>query len=224
MATILLIGSCKKDDYDNSPIVTQAFSLDTFTKITLSIDGTVRIIKGDIQNIKVTGPQETVNNIIQKVNSQKWNISLPSEYKKKYDNLEITITSNLITGLSNSSSGNIISEDTLSLSTIESSGSGNIDIKTKSTTLASTFSGNGNINISGKANIFEHVTTGSGNFIGFNFETINTVFRVAGSGNSEIFTKSNLDVTISGSGDIYYKGTPTIIQDITGSGSLINAN
>lgn len=33
-----------------------------------------------------------------------------------------------------------------------------------------------------------------------------------------------LNVSITGTGNVYYRGNPTIIKDITGSGSLIDGN
>jgi hypothetical protein len=35
---------------------------------------------------------------------------------------------------------------------------------------------------------------------------------------------NDLDITISGSGDVFYKGHPDINSSITGSGKVIDAN
>ena len=40
-------------------------------------------------------------------------------------------------------------------------------------------------------------------------------------GNTDV---NNLDVKISGSGDVKYKGNPALSVDITGSGKVKNAN
>jgi hypothetical protein len=41
---------------------------------------------------------------------------------------------------------------------------------------------------------------------------------------AEVHATQFLDVTISGLGSVYYKGHPTITENITGGGSLIDAN
>ena len=64
----------------------------------------------------------------------------------------------------------------------------------------------------------------SGDFLGFNVSADNCIVKVLGSGNCELTVGDALDVTIGGSGDVLFKGNPSISQEINGSGDLINAN
>ncbi|MEA2041647.1 MAG: head GIN domain-containing protein [Bacteroidota bacterium] len=219
--TGLLISSCQKD---TSPVITQTFELEIFNGLELSMAGNVRIIEGVNQKVEITGPEETVLEIIKTVESGIWNISLPNYYNKSYDELNIVITSNEIEHLVISGSGNISGDYTLPLSSVAISGSGNINVKTETTRLNSEISGSGNITISGNADTLEHFVSGSGNFNGFTLETTDTKITITGSGNSEVFVTNSLDVEISGSGNVYYKGRPSITTDISGSGQLIDAN
>lgn len=221
ITTALVFSSCSKD---RSPIITQSFELEDFNGVALSISGNVRIIEGQNQKVEITGREETVNEIEKTVNNGVWDIDLPNNYHKNYDELDIVITSNNIEKLILSGSGNITAEHTLPLSTITISGSGSIEVGTDVSVLTSTISGSGNIDISGTADKLRYINSGSGNLNGFGLETDNTEISISGSGNTEIYVISNLDVTISGSGSVSYKGTPVITTNITGSGELINAN
>ena len=223
----LVISSCIKDIddiKDTSPIITQSFELEDFNGIALSIPGNVRIIEGQNQEVEITGRAETVNEIKKRVNDGVWDIVLPNNYRKSYDNIDIVITSNNIEKLILSGSGKITGEHILPLSNVIISGSGKIESETQSAILTSTISGSGRIDISGKADELKLKILGSGNLNGFGLEATDTEISILGSGNSKILVTSNLDVTISGSGSVYYKGTPTIATSISGSGQIINSN
>ncbi|MGB3588466.1 MAG: head GIN domain-containing protein [Tunicatimonas sp.] len=221
---VLVISSCVEDIKDVSPIITQSFELDAFNGIALSIPGNVRIIEGQNQEVEITGRKETINEIKKTVNDGVWDIVLPNNYHKSYDELDIIITSNNIEKLILSGSGKITGEHILPLSNVIISGSGKIEAETESSILTSTISGSGRIDVSGKADELKHNILGSGNLNGFGLETTDAEISTSGSGKSKILVTSNLDVTIIGSGSVYYKGTPTITTNISGVGQIIDSN
>jgi len=65
---------------------------------------------------------------------------------------------------------------------------------------------------------------GSGSFFGFPLSASNCDVGIIGSGDCEVTVSSDLDVVIEGSGNVYYKGSPIIHEDITGSGRVVDAN
>ena len=65
---------------------------------------------------------------------------------------------------------------------------------------------------------------GTGDFLGFQMTAESCEVDITGSGDCEITASGNLDVVIEGSGSVYYKGDPSLQVDITGSGSVVNAN
>jgi hypothetical protein len=72
----------------------------------------------------------------------------------------------------------------------------------------------GNLNISGSGNIYAS-----------NFLQNKVYITLSGSGDTHISVTAYLDVTISGSGNVYYKGDPSVInKNITGTGQLIDEN
>lgn len=101
---------------------------------------------------------------------------------------------------------------------IESSGDLNLNklrIKT---------SGTSSINISG--NIAEQILDGSGVMAveNFDLETQSTAIDITGAGELEVHCTESLDIDVSGSATISYKGHPNISQNASGSLVLVDAN
>jgi len=47
---------------------------------------------------------------------------------------------------------------------------------------------------------------------------------IDGSGSCKVNTSQNLEVSIDGSGDVYYLGDAKVSQKINGSGKIVNSN
>lgn len=86
--------------------------------------------------------------------------------------------------------------------------------------------GSGNVSITDpmETTNLDILLNGSGSFFGFPLSAQNCQVDIIGSGNCEVTANQELDVIIEGSGSVFYKGTPTIKEHITGSGRLVNSN
>ncbi len=104
------------------------------------------------------------------------------------------------------------------------SGSGEMDIYTESISTETEISGSGKIKIAGFADSGEFIISGSGTIKAYNFELKSARVIISGSGTGYINASEKLDVTISGTGDIYYIGNPEILFNDLGPGNLINDN
>ncbi len=85
-------------------------------------------------------------------------------------------------------------------------------------------SGNLGITTSMETDHLQVELMGSGNFSGFLLKTETCQIDIVGSGNCEVTVDNHLDATLEGSGSVYYKGNPTIHEEIHGSGSVVDAN
>jgi hypothetical protein len=116
-------------------------------------------------------------------------------------------------------------DNTLELD-MELSGSGNIffnDLNVKR--LNANISGSGTIDLSGTAETGDLAISGSGKIKAFSFLQNQSLATISGSGNIYTFFYDLLDVVISGSGNVFYKGDSRYAKwKITGSGSVINSN
>lgn len=99
-------------------------------------------------------------------------------------------------------------------------GSGDIDVIAEVNDLKTKINGSGDIKISGKVSTHKGQINGSGNFLGSNLLSEESKININGSGDAKINAGSLLDVTIVGSGNVNYIGTPTIKTKITGSGEV----
>ena len=65
---------------------------------------------------------------------------------------------------------------------------------------------------------------GSGSFSGFSLSAEFCQVDINGSGNCEVTAWKTLDVSIDGSGSVFYKGSPSIKDHISGSGRVVDSN
>jgi hypothetical protein len=62
--------------------------------------------------------------------------------------------------------------------------------------------------------------TGTGNIHAFDMEVDDCTIRITGTGDCEVNVSRSLDVQISGMGNIFYMGHPTLTSDISGVGNV----
>ena len=86
--------------------------------------------------------------------------------------------------------------------------------------------GSGNVTVSDPISVdqMKVYLLGSGGFYGFPLSASTCQVDISGSGNCEVTVDNDLDVVIEGSGSVYYKGSPSIEVDITGSGRVVDTN
>jgi len=84
-------------------------------------------------------------------------------------------------------------------------------------------SGSGGIDVNGgSADNLAIAISGSGNISVNNLAAENVEVKISGSGNAKVYANKSLTATISGSGNIYYKGNAKNIASKTaGSGKII---
>jgi len=86
--------------------------------------------------------------------------------------------------------------------------------------------GSGNVTVADPISVgqMKVYLLGSGSFFGFPLSASVCQVDISGSGNCEVTVDNDLDVVIEGSGSVYYKGSPSIEVDITGSGRVVDTN
>jgi hypothetical protein len=73
---------------------------------------------------------------------------------------------------------------------------------------------------SGAADNFEAYLTGASNIRAYNFSARNATVQIEGSGQVELSVNERLKAKITGSGSVYYKGSPWVTTDVIGSGKV----
>jgi len=138
--------------------------------------------------------------------------------------VKVYITSPDFSRVRLSGSGDIVSQNRIAGTDkieLSLSGSGNIKVDLDAPAVDAEMSGSGDINLSGDAKKFDGQLSGSGNIRAMDLKTEETTIRISGSGNADVFASEKLDVRVTGSGDVRYKGgVQQVSSKITGSGSV----
>lgn len=221
--------------------VTVTIPVPEFKGVELCIASDVTIHKGAVQEVRVTGAQNIIDNIERNVSGGVWKIKFDDCVRKEGDlNIDITIPD--LNMVSIVGSGNITSTDTFtgqenlevsitgsgSISLLASAthvetdiaGSGDIRLFTEANDVKSNISGSGDTYLRGVTNSVDAKISGSGNINAFDLIAQHGIVTISGSGNCEVNAAQSLKVTISGSGNVRYKGTPTVDVNTSGSGTV----
>jgi hypothetical protein len=102
------------------------------------------------------------------------------------------------------------------------SGSGGIDLLISAKRASATITGSGDIELAGETKDLQVHTTGSGDFKGARLKSGSVVVSVTGSGDAKVWATDALDVSITGSSKVSYRGNPAAVETrMTGSGKLV---
>jgi hypothetical protein len=107
--------------------------------------------------------------------------------------------------------------DTLSLSV---TGSGNIDLDAYVKKLHCSMSGKGDIYLKGTCDKQYVDISGTGRISGFDMLTVQCSADIPGDGMADVAVTNQLDVRINGSGSVNYYGSPEVISEIEGTGTV----
>ncbi len=224
---IFTYNACKKETsctIGNGDVVQEQRELDTFKEVSIIGAFTTTIYQG--QNSTVDFFAES--NIIPLIRTDVSNLQLriilqDGSCYSTNQAVAVSVNSPDYEQINIDGSGNVNANNlNLDELTFNLNGSGNLSTIIALQKLTLNLTGSGNANIVGNGNQGDYTLSGSGNIYASNFLQDTVYVSNSGSGDVHINVSALLDVTITGSGNVYYKGDPpTIHQNITGSGQLI---
>ena len=103
---------------------------------------------------------------------------------------------------------------------IRVSGSGSINMEVDLARISTRISGSGSVQLKGRAQSFEARVSGSGDVKCLDLITETTSLDLSGSSDASVTANKELDVRVSGSGHVKYKGSANVRQKISGSGEV----
>ena len=219
------IGICVNGQ---GPLTDSTLSVASFSGIHISDNANVYLRQGPVQEVTVTTQENILEDIDIEVINDILLIKLDGCHYS-YD-LDVFVTlAQPLSEISVSGSGDLIGDTLIQAAqnlTLDISGSGEISLETTATDIESEISGSGGLNLSGTAVNHNLKISGSGDLSSYDLVCDNHDLGVSGAGTGEVYVNGGtLDVRISGSGKVYYKGSPSSINtQITGSGSLVDDN
>jgi hypothetical protein len=207
-------------------IITESRALPQFNSVIMNMAGKVYLVYGDEQEVTVTVDQNIAEYIITSVQNGKLVIETARGVSLSNYKLIINLTMTDLEELVTNSSGDIIGKnlfyaDVVNL-TINSSGDISLDLEANQ--LYSRISSSGDLFLSGSVPIHQATISSSGDLHAFNLVTDTTKITLNSSGNAEVYVSRLLDIRINSSGDLFFKGHPTIYKSISSSGRIYDSN
>jgi hypothetical protein len=200
-----------------------------FTKVASSGSWDVMIAYGAENSIQVEGDENLLSYIETKVEDGKLNIrNKKNSNIRSRNKIVVYVILPTLTGVYLSGSGDMIGKGNFSNDgklSLAVSGSGNIKLEINNAkSVDCSIAGSGKIEVSGKAETLLTSISGSGSVDAYSLYTNEVTARISGSGNAKVFANKTIDASISGSGDVRYKGAPESIQKKTaGSGRVVKS-
>ena len=240
----LLLNSCGLFNDLVSPTgnrIVEEHSVAHFNKITISGAMSLKVINGT-QHVEI----ETYENIHEYIKISVRNKELTVEIKNKVNftrnpAISIYVTADLLSKISlsgstdvhfvnyktdditvkASGSSDILGELTASSILFDTSGSSEADLSIDCQKFTNEVSGSCHYRFTGNADNYKIVSSGSSKIDGFDLETKHTTIKASGSSRINLTVLETLNVDVSGSSHIRYKGNPRIgTQKISGSGKV----
>jgi hypothetical protein len=185
-----------------------------------------RLVQGSEGNISIKGDANLMRYIVTEVKNNKLIVKVEDGVNlKPTQTIVITVPYETIESVALAGSGDITNSGTINADEFEVSlaGSGDIDLKIEAQSVVSAIAGSGDIKLTGASKNLTTKIAGSGDFDGKGFESIHVEAKISGSGDIDVVCNGNLNVMISGSGNVNYSGNPTNTDTkISGSGSVSN--
>lgn len=218
---LILFTSCDCIEGEG-PTVNETRNISNFDAIELEASANVFITKSDNFEIKIKGQQNILDILRTRLRGRTLVIEYEETCVMNRRNLEIFISMPEITEIQIDGSGDIESEDVFTTDDLYLgvSGSGSIELEIKSTRVETEIYGSGSVFLSGETDRFSSSIRGSGDIKASKLKAGRAKVHIGGSGSTYIYALDDLDVSISGSGNVNYSGDPSINTKVNGSGDV----
>lgn len=213
----------------NGNLTSQTRSINDINGVELHSSFDVILIEGSPSNVKIEAEENIIQYIDLHVENNVLNIRTKDNvWLRTKKGVKIYVTAPSFSRVANTGSGDITAETRISSDsrlTIRSSGSGNIKLEADAPEVEASISGSGDIKLSGETKQFHGKSTGSGDIRAMDLKSEEADVRSSGSGDIDIYSSLKVNSSISGSGDIRYKGGASVVSSSkSGSGDLRKAD
>lgn len=223
----LLLVSCKKDIVTGrGDIVNQERNINGFIRVKIKGVTDVIITQGTSFKVTVSDYENLVNSVETSVAGDELTVRYKSDVLVTKGKSKVTIVMPSLKGLHTDGSGDFtVTGPFTTTGTFVTvvNGSGDMTVSGLTTDdFTAEINGNGDISLSNSVSKNVRINiAGTGDVTAFGLQCDNAAVDVKGSGDTEISVAKKLDAFIKGSGNVYYKGTPAVNVNISGSGRVV---
>ena len=138
-----------------------------------------------------------------------------------HGDLKIYVHMPVINSINLQGTGSITSSTPLVHPLVVTNGSsGSIDLNCSISQIITNITGPGKIILHGEADGCRHLISGSGGLDAFDLKCAEAEISLSGSGTCTVYVTQGLKVDLAGSGSVRYMGSPVLVSNITGSGTI----
>lgn len=207
----------------NGHKITKNRTISNYNEITVTGAFKVILFKSHHHQLNITTDENVMEYIVTKVEGRHLKINVKKGYSLKNTTVKMEIPFSVLEEINLTGSGKIHSSSPITNNEIKmkvtGSGTINLDINTQETECR--VSGSGDILLKGITDELDIKVTGSGDCNTYKLTAQKVKAKLTGSGDIKTSVKKEIHANCTGSGDIYYKGNPTIIKTKTlGSGNI----
>ena len=221
----LILSGCTKNPYGGSGnVITEQRDPGKFTEVTA--DGPFIVYLQEAANTAVTINAE--DNLMQFIETYVSGNTLHIKLKKNVqlhfiEDIKIYLKSPVYNAVNYSGNGFVQSIDTLHTDRFSCTinGVNNATLAIITPRLEIALNGNGHVDLSGSTDNYICKIKEDGAIGGLNLTCADASIDIDGSGRQTLSVSRKLDVSIQGSGNVRYRGDPSVNKDIQGSGAVI---
>ena len=236
LAVGVIFSTCKKENLcdcfkGTGKQTAETRNLTPFDEVFVQDKIEAHLIEGNEFSVRVEAGQHLIKLIKTTVENNKLTIKnnnkcdFTRSYKRK---IIVYITLPRLRKLTNNGVTNVYMDSQFKCDTLNysASNSGDLYINVNATIVYGGMHGNGDVYMQGFVNENYLFAGGQGYFHAFNTSAQKVILSLRTSGKMEVNANSflKIDMYQKSTGDIYYKGNPNLIENIDGSGKIINAN
>jgi Putative auto-transporter adhesin, head GIN domain len=233
LALPLCLGACQglggKRVHGDGNIQTEDHAITTFRTLDLRVPADIYLNTGDHASVKIEGD----NNLLKFVDVEQSGDVLTIRTHEGFNlipsgDLKIYVTTPTFEKIDATCACNIESQNKLiSPDGLEMhlSGAGNIKLEVDAPHIDARLSGAGNISLKGQTKDVKLNLSGAGNAHCYELLAENTDVNISGFGSAEVYASVKLSASVSGAGNVDYKGNATEIEKhISGAGDVHKAD
>ncbi len=197
----------------NKEVVKQTRTVGNYDRISVTGIMEVQLIAGREGKIDLEAESNLMEYIETEVSGGHLKISVKKgvnlQPSKNYP-IKLVVPFENLEALTLTGSGHIRNSDIIKARDfkVNVTGSGNMNLNLLTETLSGSITGSGDVKLRGNSMEFKCSVTGSGDFLAYDLKADKVDANITGSGDIQVTVVNELNVKISGSGDVSYKGNP----------------
>jgi len=220
---LVIAASCQKQGAISPTKKEKQFELAGFTKINAGENFTVSVIRSKTYSIKATGPMEDLEDLGLTVNDGQLNIKY-NRFRLNRDKVDFVISVPVLEvfQLCAGATGTVAGfQDQQSKMTAALSGFSSANLSGTGMWMNINVSGSSDLYLSGNTEALQGILSGSGQLHAYGLNAKEAKVTAAENAMAYVLPTDVLFANVSGNGQIFYKGDPSMHLDINENGQVI---